>query len=160
MSVSIMYNGNKKAIKIAPNQPLQYLLEQAALYFKIDSQQCILVKNKTKVPLDCPFQFSSIPNNSTLDLVVNVGSSSPCRIAVSFEGATLSATLPASSTLADVILHFIAEGKLGPEDFMSLRNPELIYLRSSHTGEALQNTTLASLGLTGYAKKTCFRAQI
>ncbi|KAJ1423541.1 GLUT4 regulating protein TUG-domain-containing protein [Ochromonadaceae sp. CCMP2298] len=147
MSVTVIYEGQRRAIKCAPNALMQSVLAEAALHFNVDAGLHGLLHKKTLVDASQPFRFSGLSNNTQLDLVPTGAAASTCRIALAVEGASVTEVVPAQLTLTAYLQRLVDTGKL-PADLLQ-RSPELIYLRSSYSGVGLGEQTLAGLGLAG-----------
>jgi tether containing UBX domain for GLUT4 len=165
MSVAIIYQSQRKVIKLSPNTLLQQVLEEslAALDGNFEISKCSLRYKRNFIDLSLPFRYSNIPNNASLELEVNsrsnvsLGSSvklnnskNVCRVALSIEGTTgsLMETFDSNLSLYHMLEHFIKNGQLSSNILES--SPELIYLRSAISSqESLMKTTFSSLGLSG-----------
>jgi hypothetical protein len=154
-TIYVAYEGRKKAVKIlTPNTLIQTVITEAAQHFNVDQNLCSLFHKKSEIDKSQSFRFSNLSNNVELQLIVSSKSqiqvASKVGIALSVEGqqGTLAGSFPASSTLKEIIVHFVHEKKL-VENALEL-STELIYLRTSFFGEALTTVTLQSLGLNGF----------
>lgn len=153
MSLVVIYDGKRKIVKIpTPNTLVQVLLVEAAQHFDVDPTTAALKHKKTILDASQPFRFCNLSNNAQIDLVVVGGALSAkkqmSRIALAVDGSeNVTESFDSNISLGDMIASLIASGKL-PSDSLS-RSPELIYLRANYSAEALQTTTLASMGLAG-----------
>lgn len=90
MSVTVLYNGQKKKIKASPISPVQQIVEEAMQLFGVSASKMFdLHHNRKPIERSQPFRFSGIPNNATLDLVevkAKSGQAADSRIALSAEG--------------------------------------------------------------------------
>jgi hypothetical protein len=90
MSLTVLYNGVRKKVKVTPASLVQQIVDDAILSFGLDSAITFdLQHNKKNVEKGQPFRFSGIPNNALLSLVEVKGSkgkAAESRIAVSVEG--------------------------------------------------------------------------
>jgi len=156
MSISVSYKGLRKVIKVSPTTLMQQVLEESASKFSLDYINCSLLHKN--VPVDCsqPFRFSGLSNNAQLELSLitaqNKLLTAQARIALSVEGSgTSSHTFIPSTTLTDVIEHFISIGFISRDIYD--RKLELIYLRQKFSVNSFSSTTLSSLGLSGYISR-------
>jgi hypothetical protein len=148
MSVTVIYEGQRKAIKCAPNALMQSVLAEAALHFKVDAGLHGLQHKRNLVDASQPFRFSGLSNNTQLDLVRTTQSAATtCRIALTLEGASVTEVVSSNLTLTAYLTGLVDAGKI-PADLFQ-RSPQLLYLRGSYSGEALEANTLAGLGLAG-----------
>ena len=68
MSIFVLYNGQKKTIKVSPNTLMQQVLQEATTAFKIDNDNInnfVLKHKRTVINNSEPFRFANIPNNAT-----------------------------------------------------------------------------------------------
>ena len=150
-SFIILYNGQRKTIKAAPNALIQSVLNEAAEKFDLDPKKCSLLHKKINIDKSQSVRFCGIPNLAQIELQLNGSTQSvgsQCRIALSvMNGISCTGSFPATMTLSAMLILFVEEGSLQRE---YLNHPfEIIYLRTAVTGDALQSTTLGDLGLTG-----------
>ena len=156
MSLVVIYEGQRKVVKVpTPNTLVQALIEEAALYFQVDPNRAALQHRRAVLDKSQPFRFCGLSNNAQVDLVLsntasNI-SSKPCKIALGVEGGeNVTATFDSKLTLWEVVKALVDTSKL-PSDALQ-RSPEVIYLRAKYSSkEELTNTTLTSLGLSGYS---------
>jgi hypothetical protein len=154
MSLLVVYNGQRKVIKIpSPNTLVQNILVDAAQQFNVEYTKAVLQHKRTVLDNSQPFRFSGLSNNAQVDLVVSAApvglQARPCKIALAVDGwDNITETLDSSLTLMGVLKQLVATARL-PSDTLE-RTPELVYLRASYKGEqALEGMTLAGLGLAG-----------
>lgn len=154
MSFSVLYNGQKKTIKVAPNALLQSVIIEAAEKFGLDSAKCSLKHKKTTLDKTAPARFCNIPNLAVIELHYSNTSNTisaaelPCRIALSvMNGVSCTGSFSSSITVGEMLRLFVEQSKLDV-DILS-QAPEVIYLRTSVTGDALNSTTLGDIGLAG-----------
>lgn len=153
----ILYEGQKKIIKVtSPNALLQTVLVEAAGHFGLEPSNCSLKVRKAVLDCSQPIRFANLSNNTMIDLIASNGPSKGigmCRIALTAEGMSLQGSFPATSTLLDIIRHFVSSGL--PTDIFD-RSPQIIYMRSTLSGAELENS-LSSLGLAGQAVRMQLR---
>ena len=150
MSVFVIYEGKRKAIKIAnPNTLIQDIIVESATHFMIDPSKCVLKHKRNIVASSQLFRFSNISNNAEVDLFLNESATlPPCKIAVSIQdGPSVTKVISCESTLQHLIELMIKDGNISSDTLTS--DPELIYLRNSYSGYSLTTITLQSLGLAG-----------
>jgi hypothetical protein len=161
MSVIVFYEGNKKVIKVpSHNTLIMELIADAAAHFQLDATTINFKHKSSIVDSSLPFRFSNLSNNSQVEIVLSTkqpsGGRQTCRIAVAamIEGksTTIQETFVSACTLKDMLTEFAKNKKL-PLNILEM-NPELVYLRTAYHGDKLNETSLASLGLTGYVNKT------
>lgn len=161
-SFTVFYEGQKKSVKLAnANVLLQQVVVEAAEHFQLNPADCSLRHKGKTVDISMPLRFCTFPNNAALDLIVNrrsattgTGPASKVALSVSAGDQTLnlSAVLSSSNSLKDMIAYFVEKNQLAG-DILAGRF-ELIYMRSCFNSlDALQSTTLASLGLAGQAAR-------
>jgi len=170
MSIFVLYNGQKKTIKVSPNTLMQQVLQEATIAFKIDNNNInnFVLKHKRNVINNSePFRFANIPNNATLDLdIVDKNSNkinavgSLTKVALSIEGTgSITGSYDSSLTLLQMIESLINEGKLSSNIISS--SIELIYLRTSYKGQdELNKVTFTSLGLAGQSVRLQLRSNL
>ena len=165
MSVGVAYINSRYTVKVTPTMILEKVLEEACTHYKInraekEAQLRLGKKFRTSIYL---WRFANIPSNTTLELEVTSkkaegAQQADCRIALSVGGKSLVGTFPALTTLEGVFAHFIREGSL--MDILTSRsthNPEVIYFQSRFGSDALKDTTLSSLGLSGSSARLQLR---
>lgn len=164
-SFTILYEGKKKILKAAgPSALLQTILDEAAAHFGFDASRCSFKHKGKVVDVSVPVRLSGLLNLATLDLEVKpLSQSAPLAmttISISVNGGeqTLSEIFPSSTSLQDILRSFIVSNQLPMSLFVD-SNPEVIFFRSSFTGEDLSRTSLATLGLSGKAGKLQLRFQ-
>lgn len=164
MSIFVLYNGQKKSIKVAPNTLMVTVLQEAASSFHVDSNNYVLKHKRTVINNSEPFRFANIPNNATLDLEVveksktTVGGGGLTKVALSIEGlGSITGTYDSSYSLYQMIESLSNEGKL-PSNISS-SSMELIYLRTAYKGiDEMSKVTFASLGLAGQSVRLQLRS--
>ncbi|NXE16344.1 ASPC1 protein, partial [Lophotis ruficrista] len=107
---------------------------------------------RSVLDLSLQWRFARLPNNAKLEMVPvsnRVGSGNTVRIALQLDdGSRLQDTFPSQQTLWELLNHFpkIREFMEQHGEF----SPVCIYMRDEISGkDALEKTTLMSLGLTG-----------
>lgn len=122
---------------------------------KLDSSRFGLEKDGKALDLSLPLRFSGLPNNCVVDLAERaVSAGALVRIALQTPGGQrLQAVVSPSTTLADVLRTFVADGSLaadGPTlESTAFTGCTVVYMRSSVSGAALRDTSLAAMGITG-----------
>lgn len=152
MSLVVIFDGKRKSVKVCnPNWLVQDVVNEAANQFSVDPTKCQFRHKTNLVTSSQLFRFSNIPNNAQVDLVYNETrskSSAPVKVALSVqEGGSIIQNFPANLSIMGVLQALISSEQLSP-DILS-KNPEVIYMRTSYSGEDLDSTTLVSLGLAG-----------
>ena len=154
-SFSILYNGQRKTVKASPSALMQSVIVEAAEKFSLDPSKCSLYHKKVIVDRTLSVRFCSIPNLAQIELQYDEnlkGKSSAgkplCRIAMSvMNGTSCTGTFPADTTVQGMLEAFV---ELGSLPITLLSGPyEVVYLRTTITGGALQTTSLDDLGLAG-----------
>lgn len=153
-SFSVLYNGQKKIVKVLPNELMQKVVVEAAEYFKLDLSRCTLLHKKTVIDKTQQARFCNIPNLAQIELKYNENTISKsssivsCKIALSvLNDKSCMGTFNSNVTILEMLQVFVDDGSLA-KDILS-QSPEVIYLRTSITGDALQTSTIGSLGLGG-----------
>jgi hypothetical protein len=158
-SFSVLYNGQKKTIKVTPNALMQSVVIEAAEFFELDPAKCSLKHKKAILDKTTPARLCNVPNLAVIELhysnISNANISEfPCRIALSvLNGVSCTGSFSSSVTVGGMLQLFVDQGKLDA-DILS-QAPEVIYLRTSVTGDALNSTSLGDLGLAGYVTHLC-----
>ncbi|KAL7854644.1 hypothetical protein SRHO_G00168340 [Serrasalmus rhombeus] len=146
-------NGRRQTVKVSPNTPLLQVLEEVCKKHGFNPDDHGLKFQRNVLDLTLQWRFASLPNNAKLEVVTSTrqrgGAESTVRIALQLEdGSRLQGSFSSGQSLWELLEHFpqtrISElGVPGP-------TPVCVYMRDEISGkEALQKTTLRSLGLTG-----------
>ena len=154
-SFSVHYHGQRKTIKASPSALMQSVIVEAAEKFELDPNKCSLYHKKIMIDRTQPVRFCSIPNLAQLELQFNENLKTTssavqaqCRIAMSvMNGTSCTGTFSADTTVIGMLQAFVGQGSL-PISLMS-GSYEVIYLRTTITGDNLQSTSLGDLGLAG-----------
>lgn len=184
MSVSIIFNGNRKVIKILnANTLVSNIIDDAFAAFNIElsfRQKCVLKHKRNILDQSLSWRFSNLSNNVALDLIINgtipqnqpltakvnhseetVGhiTSKPTsfvKIALSVESlGSFCSSFPDSFTFADILSEFINNGSI-PSCLLS-SSCEIIYMRNRFTHDLFSSTSLSSLGLSGQSVRLQLR---
>lgn len=122
------------------------ILEQVCVKFPKFSADDFGFKHHNKLlDLSQMYRFAGLPNNSTLEMVEVDKKRVEQDLVICLQledGTRLNGDFPSSSTLREVI------SKLSPEKSSPDQKPVVIYMRSELHSEALDTTTLRSLGLS------------
>ncbi|XP_072516923.1 tether containing UBX domain for GLUT4 [Salminus brasiliensis] len=146
-------NGRRQTVKVSPNTPLLQVLEEVCKKHGFNPDDHGLKFQRNVLDLTLQWRFASLPNNAKLEVVPSTrqrgGAESTVRIALQLEdGSRLQGSFSSGQSLWELLEHFpqtrITELHTpGP-------TPVCVYMRDEITGQdALQKTTLKSLGLTG-----------
>lgn len=107
MSITVLYEGVRKSIRIDQNAPVQSIIQSCSEEFKVQSLLSRLQLRHKKSILDPsqPFRFCNVPNNSVVELIIaqvntkNIDGSRPdATLAVTVTGVG-SVTLTVSSSV-------------------------------------------------------------
>jgi tether containing UBX domain for GLUT4 len=122
------------------------ILEQVCVKFpKFSSDNHGLKHHNKLLDLSMMFRFAGLPNNSNLEMVEveNKRVEGDLVICLQLEdGSRLNGNFPPSANLREIIT------KLCPEKSSPDQKPVVVYMRSELHSEALDTTTLKSLGLS------------
>ncbi|XP_067288341.1 tether containing UBX domain for GLUT4 [Pseudorasbora parva] len=146
-------NGRRQTVKVSPNTPLLQVLEDVCKKHGFNPDDHGLKFQRSVLDLTLQWRFSSLPNNAKLEMVAcsrqPAGADSAVRIALQLEdGSRLQGSFSSGQTLWDLLNHFPQTRTSDLE--ASGHTPVCVYMRDEVSGEeALKNTTLKSLGLTG-----------
>ncbi|CAM9456122.1 unnamed protein product, partial [Ectocarpus fasciculatus] len=153
----VLHNGTRKTVPIGPRMIVQELVQKVAELYSIDCSDSVVSlqhKHSKLNPAEVVFHLG-IPNNACIDVVVtsrksSSGGSTKLTL-VGRDKASWTGTLSSGSTLREVL------SALGAVDSTAVARGAsavgLIYMRKPFQGDALDGTTLDSLGLTGQAAK-------
>ena len=88
MSLTIIYEGQRKKVKVLPSFTITQIIEEVASFFQLNPLQCLLQHNNKIIEKSQLFRFSGISNNAILNLIVikNKINEIIYRIALSAEG--------------------------------------------------------------------------
>uniref|UniRef100_A0A1X7VFL1 UBX domain-containing protein n=1 Tax=Amphimedon queenslandica TaxID=400682 RepID=A0A1X7VFL1_AMPQE len=150
MSVQVLCpNGRRVTVKLGPNAPLLYVVEQCCEKHGYDSSKHVLKHGLKNVDLSSPFRYSGLPNNAKLELVESETVRSIDKEMVQLVVQTEDGQRFSGSFSPSTTLHYILEThKLtGVEANAHLT---IVYMRRQVSGEReLKRTALKDLGLLG-----------
>ncbi|XP_029013580.1 tether containing UBX domain for GLUT4 [Betta splendens] len=146
-------NGRRQTVKVSSNTPLLQVLEEVCKKHGFDPDDHGLKFQRTVMDLTLPWRFANLPNNAKLEMVTSTrkqaAADSQVRIALQMEdGSRLQGSFSCAQSLWELLTHF-------PQTRVSELSetgstPVCVYMRDEVSGEeALKETTLKSLGLTG-----------
>uniref|UniRef100_A0A672Y3M4 RBD domain-containing protein n=1 Tax=Sphaeramia orbicularis TaxID=375764 RepID=A0A672Y3M4_9TELE len=144
-------NGRRQTVKVSPNTPLLQVLEDVSKKHGFNPEDHGLKFQRTVLDLTMPWRFANLPNNAKLEMVPSARkqavADSQVRIALQMEdGSRLQDSFSCGQSLWELLTHF---PQISTSD-MSQSTPVCVYMRDEVCGEeALKNTSLKSLGLTG-----------
>lgn len=145
MSVCVLApNGRRQTVKCSPNMTILQIIEEVCKKQGLKPDEYDIKHHNKVLDTTATFRFSGLPNNAQLELVnaVKARSNSDITLALQLEdGSRLMGNFSPSETLLSVL------NKLCPDEVQ--KNPIIIYTRCEIYGDALQETTLKSMGLTG-----------
>lgn len=139
-------NGRRQNVKVEPNTTVLEILEQVCTKHNFNAAEYDLKHHNKVMDLSAMFRFSGLPNNALLEMAEakKIRTEADVLIVVQLEdGSRLDGTFKPSSSLLDVLKAVCGE-KANPES-----NPVMIYMRKEVQWEAMDKTTLKSLGLIG-----------
>lgn len=139
-------NGRRQNVKVEPNTTVLEILEQVCSKHNFNAAEYDLKHHNKVMDLSAMFRFSGLPNNALLEMVEakKIRTEADVQLVVQLEdGSRLDGTFKPSSSLLDVLKAVCGE-KANPES-----NPVMIYMRKEVQWEAMNTTTLKSLGLIG-----------
>ncbi|CRK90410.1 CLUMA_CG004151, isoform A [Clunio marinus] len=145
-SVTVLtHHGRRQAVKVEPNKTVLWILEEVCKKFDFDPNNYDLKCHNKLLDLSQMFRFAGLPNNCTLEMVEAKKKriEQDLTICVQLEdGSRVNGSFPSSTSLKDVITI------LCPLKSSEDQSPVVIYMRSEIFGDALEKTTLKSLGLS------------
>ncbi|XP_039447168.1 tether containing UBX domain for GLUT4 [Culex pipiens pallens] len=139
-------NGRRQNVKVEPNTTVLEILEQVCAKHNFNAAEYDLKHHNKVMDLSAMFRFSGLPNNALLEMTEakKIRTEADVQLAVQLEdGSRLDGTFKPSSSLLDVLKAVCAD-KANSES-----NPVMIYMRKEVQWEAMDKTTLKSLGLIG-----------
>uniref|UniRef100_A0A1Q3F448 Putative tug ubiquitin-like domain protein n=1 Tax=Culex tarsalis TaxID=7177 RepID=A0A1Q3F448_CULTA len=139
-------NGRRQNVKVEPNTTVLEILEQVCTKHNFNAAEYDLKHHNKVMDLSAMFRFSGLPNNALLEMAEakKIRTEANVQLAVQLEdGSRLDGTFKPSSSLLDV-LKMVCNEKANPES-----NPVMIYMRKEVQWDAMDKTTLKSLGLIG-----------
>eukprot|EP00088_Acartia_fossae_P049615 TRINITY_DN5479_c0_g1_i5.p1 TRINITY_DN5479_c0_g1~~TRINITY_DN5479_c0_g1_i5.p1 ORF type:complete len:533 (+),score=106.03 TRINITY_DN5479_c0_g1_i5:71-1669(+) len=161
MSLTVLCpNGHRQKVNTTPNMSLQQVIETVCTKKGFDPSKHKLVHHRNKLDLSSSIRFSGLPNNCLIEMeeldedeLRNVKEAMVSVCLQLGSGERIVQEFGSGTSLTDVLNNFDQE-KLGiPQEG---EEAVIVYLRNEIVGhEALQKTTLRSLGLT--AGKGLFR---
>lgn len=88
MSLTIIYEGQRKKVKISPSSTINQIIEDVSISLNLNPLQCSLLHNNKIIERSQLFRFSGISNNATVELVISNSKiyETTYRIALSAEG--------------------------------------------------------------------------
>ncbi|XP_054026770.1 tether containing UBX domain for GLUT4 [Dryobates pubescens] len=145
-------SGRRVTVRVGPGTVLLQILEEVCRKQGGSPAEYGLKFQRSVLDLSLQWRFARLPNNAKLEMVPvtsKVEFGNTVRIALQLDdGSRLQDTFPCQQTLWELLNHF---AKI--REFMEQHgefSPVCIYMRDEITGkEALEKTTLKSLGLTG-----------
>ncbi|XP_018600971.2 tether containing UBX domain for GLUT4 [Scleropages formosus] len=147
-------NGRRQTVKVSSSTPLLQVLEDVCKKHGFNADEYELKFQRSIVDLSLQWRFASLPNNAKLEMVPSTrqrggARESAVRIALQLEdGSRLQDSFTCSQTLWELVNHFPQTRISEPTATES--TPLCVYMRDEIAGvDALKNTTLKSLGLTG-----------
>ncbi|XP_049321537.1 tether containing UBX domain for GLUT4 [Astyanax mexicanus] len=146
-------NGRRQTVKVSPNTPLLQVLEEVCKKQGFNPDDHGLKFQRNVLDLTLQWRFASLPNNAKLEVVPSTrqlgGTESTVRIALQLEdGSRLQGSFSSGQTLWELLKHF-PQTRITDLDAAG-PTPVCVYMRDEISGQdALQKTTLRSLGLTG-----------
>ncbi|NXH15450.1 ASPC1 protein, partial [Bucco capensis] len=144
--------GRRVAVRVGPGTVLLQILEEVCRKQGGSPSEYGLKFQRNVLDLSLQWRFARLPNNATLEMVPvtnRVATGNTVRIALQLDdGCRLQNTFLCQQTLWELLNHF---GKT--REFLEQHGefcPVCIYMRDEISGkDALEQTTLKSLGLTG-----------
>ncbi|KAM9258271.1 tether containing UBX domain for GLUT4 isoform 1-T1 [Cariama cristata] len=145
-------SGRRVTVRVGPGTVLLQILEEVCRKQGGSPGEYGLKFQRSVLDLSLQWRFARLPNNAKLEMVPvsnRVGIGNTIRIALQLDdGSRLQDTFLCQQTLWELLNHF---AKI--REFMEQRgefSPVCIYMRDEISGkDALEKTTLKSLGLTG-----------
>ncbi|NXI41658.1 ASPC1 protein, partial [Galbula dea] len=145
-------SGRRVTVRVGPGTVLLQILEEVCRKQGGSPGEYGLKFQRSVLDLSLQWRFARLPNNAKLEMVPvsnRVGTGNTVRIALQLDdGCRLQDTFLCQQTLWELLNHF---GKI--REFMEQHgefSPVCIYMRDEIAGkDALEKTTLKSLGLTG-----------
>ncbi|CAH2291809.1 tether containing UBX domain for GLUT4 isoform X1 [Pelobates cultripes] len=148
-------NGRRQTVRVTAGTPLIQILEEVCKKQNFNPRDYDLKFQRTVLDLSMQWRFANLPNNAKLEMVSctqqrTVAESTKVRIAFQLdEGVRLQHEFLSSQTFWDVICQF-PESRPYLDLVTTGHFPVCIYMRDEVVGEqALRQTTLQSLGITG-----------
>ncbi|KAI1886468.1 hypothetical protein AGOR_G00196060 [Albula goreensis] len=145
-------NGRRQTVKISSSTPLLQVLEDVCKKQGFSPEDYDLKFQRTVLDLSLQWRFASLPNNAKLEMVPSTrqraAGESRVRIALQLEdGSRVQDSFSSAQTLWDLISYF---PQIRVQGLEAEETPACVYMRDEIVGvEALKQTTLKSLGLTG-----------
>ncbi|XP_055585744.1 tether containing UBX domain for GLUT4 [Uranotaenia lowii] len=139
-------NGRRQNVKVEPNTTILEILETVCQKHSFNAAEYDLKHHNKVMDLSAMFRFSGLPNNAMLEMApaLKVRKEADVILVVQLEdGSRLEGTFKPSVNLLEVLQ------KVCPEKAAADSNPVLIYMRREVLWDAMSQTTLKSLGLTG-----------
>ncbi|KAG8507539.1 Tether containing UBX domain for GLUT4 [Galemys pyrenaicus] len=146
-------NGRRHTVKVTPSTVLLQVLEDTCRRQDFNPSEYDLKFQRSVLDLSVQWRFAGLPNHAKLEMVPAVRSrqrpTSTVRVALQLEdGPRLQGTFCPGQTLWELLSHFAQTRERLEQP--SGASPVCVYMRDEVAGrEALQGTTLQSLGLTG-----------
>ncbi|XP_066503091.1 tether containing UBX domain for GLUT4 [Hoplias malabaricus] len=146
-------NGRRQTVKVSPNTPLLQVLEEVCKKHGFNPDDHGLKFQRNVLDLTLQWRFASLPNNAKLEVVPSTrqrgGTEGTVRIALQLEdGSRLQGSFSSGQSLWELLQHF-PQTRISELEVPG-STPVCVYMRDEVSGqEALQKTTLRSLGLTG-----------
>ncbi|KAM6050206.1 tether containing UBX domain for GLUT4 isoform 1-T1 [Theristicus caerulescens] len=145
-------SGRRVTVRVGPGTVLLQILEEVCRKQGGSPGEYGLKFQRSVLDLSLQWRFARLPNNAKLEMVPvsnRVGTGNTVRIALQLDdGSRLQDTFLCQQTLWELLNHF---AKI--REFMEQHgefSPVCIYMRDEVSGkDALEKTTLKSLGLTG-----------
>ncbi|NXD84154.1 ASPC1 protein, partial [Halcyon senegalensis] len=145
-------SGRRVTVRVGPGTVLLQILEEVCRKQGGSPGEYGLKFQRSVLDLSLQWRFARLPNNAKLEMVPvsnKVGTGNTVRIALQLDdGSRLQDTFLCQQTLWELLNHFAKT-----REFMEQHgefSPVCIYMRDEVSGkDALEKTTLKSLGLTG-----------
>ncbi|KAM6403647.1 tether containing UBX domain for GLUT4 isoform 2-T2 [Rhynochetos jubatus] len=145
-------SGRRVTVRVGPGTVLLQILEEVCRQQGGSPAEYGLKFQRSVLDLSLQWRFAKLPNNAKLEMVPvssRVGPGNMVRVALQLDdGSRLQDTFPCQQTLWELLRHFAATRELLEQHGGS--SPVCVYMRDEISGkDALERTTLKSLGLTG-----------
>lgn len=140
-------NGRRQNVKVTPNTTILQVLEEVCRKQGLNQEEYDIKHHNHVLDTSSIIRFSGLPNNAQLEMTAAQKMRQETAVVVGLQlesGDRLLGDFPPTESLWNVIK------KLCPGEADPNSHPVIIYMRREVSGvEALEGTTLRSLGLTG-----------